>query len=109
MRGAILARPAKSEAAVTAPESGEPTLTLQGTQTLRRECSTDKESNLTGRQREAYQPEAAASQPSEGSRVLIGDPLDEGAILARPNRRAPEAAESQPLEGSSMFIGDPLW
>ncbi len=78
MRGAILARPARSEAAVTAPESGEPTLTLQGTQTLRRECSTDKESNLTGRQREAYQPEAAASQPSEGSRVLIGDPLDEG-------------------------------
>ncbi len=30
MRGAILARPAKSEAAVTAPESGEPNSNIRG-------------------------------------------------------------------------------
>ncbi len=59
---------------------------------------------------------------SEGSVMLIGDPLVRGAMLARPTRRAtfhralgsgeliPEnERELRRSEGSGMLIGDPLW
>ncbi len=69
-------------------------------------------------------PEAAESQPLEGSGMFIGDPLCEGNNASstvpgeqRLNHRAPGIGELHSQherelnrsEGSSMLIGDPLW